>query len=148
MKRFDVSALPTFRNTLTVLNKLDGRDSPDHLDHWKKTVLHSCEWMTTQTGVQSNRLSMAIEVNEGASYLARVPTSPNYRPYREWKETMEGFTFSPGDYIIRGEVTQEITPETVLAVVEYYRPDAFVVTLFKDNNTGMGVLDHYRLEGK
>lgn len=60
---------------------------------------------------------------------------------------MEGFTFSPGDYIVKGEVTQEITAETVLAVVDSCRPAAFQVTLFRDN-TGTGYLDHYRLEGK
>lgn len=145
--KFDVQSLPTFRHTVTVLNKLNGQDSPDHLDHWKKTVLHNCTWKETQTQGQSGRLSEAAEVNEGAAYLVRIPPSPDYRPYWQWKEDMRGFTFSPGDYIIRGEITQEITPETVSAVVEYFRPASFEVTLFRDN-TGTGYLDHYRLEGK
>lgn len=147
MKIFDVKNLPTFRHTVTVLNKLDGADSPDHLDRWKKTVLHDCAWTEKRTQSPSARLSEAAEINEGASYLVRVPPSAGYRPYRDWRTDMEGFTFSPGDYIIRGEVSQEVTAETVRAVVEYYRPAAFQVTLFQDN-TGTGYLDHYRLEGK
>lgn len=139
--RFDVSTLPTFRHTITVLNKLDGKDSPDHIDRWKKAVLHNCAWSEDQTQASS------VEIGVGASYLVRVPASKDYRPYREWAADMEGFTFSPGDYIIKGEVSQEVTAETVLAVVDNCRPAAFQVTLFRDN-TGTGYLDHYRLEGK
>lgn len=125
---------------MTVLNRRAGRDSPDGLDTWKKTVLHDCFWAGKQTQKQSG-----WEVNEGASYLLRVPQYADYRPYLEWKADMAGFTFSPGDYIIRGEVSEEITPETVQRVVEKYRPDAFEVQLFKDNTDGP--MPHYRLEG-
>lgn len=132
--------LPTWTHTVTVLNKRAGRDSADYLDVWKKTVLRDCFWAGKQTQGQSGQ-----EVNEGASFLLRVPRSERYRPYREWKGDMEGFTFSPGDYIILGEVEEEITPETVQAVVESRRPEAFEVQLFKDNTDGP--LPHYRLEG-
>lgn len=144
---FDVKQLPTFRHTITILNKRDGRDSPDHLDAWKKTVLDHCAWKQTETQGQSGRLSEAVEINEGAEYLVRVPPSDEYRPYSAWKEDMEGFTFSPGDYVIKGEIAEEVTAETVQSVVNRYRPDAFEVRLFRDN-TGTGYLDHYRLEGK
>lgn len=137
---FPTVKLPTWAHTVTVLNKRAGRDSADYLDAWKKTVLHDCFWAGEQTQKQSGQ-----EVDKGASYLLRVPQSEEYRPYQEWKADMEGFTFSPGDYIILGEVTEEITPETVQAVVESRRPDAFEVQLFKDNT--VGPLPHYRLEG-
>lgn len=137
---FPTVKLPTWIHTVTVLNRRSGRDSPDGLDAWKKTVLHDCFWAGKQTRGKSGQ-----EVNEGASYLLRVPRSPNYRPYLEWEADTVGFTFSPGDYIIRGEVAEEITPETVQGVVERYRPDAFEVQLFKDNT--VGPLPHYRLEG-
>lgn len=142
---FPTVKLPTWTHTVTVLNKRAGRDSADYLDSWKKTVLTDCFWAGKQTRGQSGRMTSSAEVNEGASYVLRVPRAPEYRPYREWKVDMEGFTFSPGDYIIRGEVAEEITPETVQAVVEKYRPDAFEVQLFKDNTDGP--LPHYRLEG-
>lgn len=132
--------LPTWTHTVTILNRRDGLDSTDYLDAWKKTVLLGCFWTGQQTIGTSGQ-----EVNEGGSYLLRVPQSENYRPYREWKADMEGFTFSTGDYIIRGEVVEEITAETVQSVVEKYRPDAFEVQLFKDNTDGP--LPHYRLEG-
>lgn len=145
MKFPKIGPLPTWTHTITVLNKRDGRDSPDGLDTWKKTVLRQCFWAGKQTRGQSGRMSTAVEVNEGASYLVRVPEAADYRPYRAWKGDMAGFTFSPGDYIIRGEIAGEITLETVRSVVESYRPDAFEVQLFKDNTDGP--LPHYRLEG-
>lgn len=144
---FDVKQLPTFKHTVTVLNKRDGLDSPDHLDTWKKTVLRQCTWVQKETRSQSGRLSEGAEANEGADYLVRVPPSAEYRPYSVWKDTMEGFTFSPGDYVLKGEITEEITAETVQSIVSQHRPDAFEVRLFRDN-TGSGYLDHYRLEGK
>lgn len=137
--------LPTWVHTVTVLNKRAGRDSADYLDSWKKTVLRDCFWAGKQTRGQAGRMASSTEINEGASYVLRVPQAPEYRPYREWKGDMAGFTFSPGDYIILGEVAEEITPETVQAVVESRRPYAFEVQLFKDNT--VGPLPHYRLEG-
>lgn len=144
---YDVTTLPTFRHTITILNKRDGKDSPDHLDAWKKTVLRQCAWKQTQTQGQGTRLSGGVEVSRGADYLSRVPPSAEYRPYSAWKADMEGFTFSPGDYVIKGEISESVTPENVQSVVNKYRPDAFQVQLFRDN-TGTGYLDHYRLEGK
>lgn len=137
---FPTLQLPTWNDTVTVLNKRDGLDSPDGLDTWKKTVLHGCFWAGEQTQGQSGQ-----EVSGGASYLLRVPQSADYRTYQDWKADMDGFTFSPGDYIILGEAVEEITPETVQGVVERYRPDAFEVRKFKDNTRGP--LPHYRLEG-
>lgn len=137
---FPTVKLPTWTHTVTVLNKRAGRDSADYLDSWKKTVLRDCFWAGQRTQGRSGQ-----EVHQGASYVLRVPQYPEYRPYLDWKTDMEGFTFSPGDYIILGEVAEEITPETVQAVVERYRPDAFEVQLFKDNT--VGPLPHYRLEG-
>ncbi len=132
--------LPTWNETVTVLNKRSGLDSPDRLDAWKKTVLKGCFWSVQRTQGQSD-----TEIALGGSYLVRLPQQKDYRPYQEWNPDMEGVTFSPGDYIIRGEAAEEITPETVQAVVEHYRPDAFEVRLFKDNT--VGPLPHYRLEG-
>ena len=142
---FPTLKLPTWTHTVTGLNKRAGRDSADYLDSWKKTILTDCFWAGEQTRGQSGRMTSSAEVNEGASFLLRVPRSESYRPYREWKGDMDGFTFAPGDYIILGEVAEEITPETVQAVVESRRPDAFEVQLFKDNTDGP--LPHYRLEG-
>lgn len=133
--------LPTFDYTVTVLNRRDSKDSPDRLDAWKKTVLHNCAW-----SVQTVRSVNGTEVSLGAAYVARIPKSQDYHPYHEWTKNMEGFTFSTGDIIIRGEVTEEITADNVKAVVRQY-PESFTVSLFRDNTNTVEALEHYRVEG-
>lgn len=133
---------PLFDYTITVLNKRAGRDSADKLDAWKKTVLHHCSWSS-----QAVRSVSGTTVSLGNAYVVRVPKSDAYRPYGQWIADMEGFTFSTGDYIIRGEIPDEVTPKTVQAIVNRYRPEAFEIKLFRDNTGTIEALEHYRLEG-
>ena len=134
--------LPTFDYTVTVLNKLAARDSATKLDVWKATVLHNCSWSGhAERSVQGNTVSV------GNSYVSRVPKSPDYHPYNKWKEDMEGFTFSTGDYLVRGEITEEVTPQTVQNIVASHRPEAFMVKFFQDNTGTIEALEHYHLEG-
>lgn len=134
--------LPTFDSTVTLLNKLSGSDSKTGLDVWKKTILHNCAW--------SGQLQRSVSDNTvffGSSFVVRVPKSENYHPYNEWAMDMDGFTFSTGDYLIKGEIVEDVTPENVVSVVESYRPNACIIKIFKDNSDNFGVLEHYRLEG-
>lgn len=133
--------LPTFDYTITVLNRRMGRDSSDKLDAWKKTVIPFCSWST-----QTVRNVTGTEVSLGASFIVRVPKLADYRPYFEWKTDMQGVTFSVGDIIIKGEVTEEITPENVQSVVKKY-PESFAISIFKDNTGTIEALEHYRIEG-
>lgn len=134
--------LPTFDYTITVLNKLSARDSVTKLDVWKATVLHHCAWSG-----KAVRSVQGSEISIGNSFIVRVPKSENYHPYNEWKENMNGFTFSTGDYIIKGEVTDEVTPNTVQNIVNAHKPEAFIVKFFQDNTKTVEALEHYHLEG-
>ncbi len=133
---------PTFDHTITILNRLNGCDSGDKIDKWKKTTLHLCSW-TYQ----------AVRTNSGASMLVdrscvvRIPKSDTFRPYNEWKTDMDGWTVSLGDYVIKGEVQEEVTPLTVQQIVNQHRPDAFEVRMFQDATRIIEALGHYRLEG-
>ena len=80
MSNFCVRAIPTFQHTITVLNRRDGKGSPDRRDTWKKTVLDHCAWTQSRT-----QQAQGVEVSEGADYLIRVPPSTEYRPYSVWK---------------------------------------------------------------
>lgn len=134
--------LPTFDYTITVLNKLAAKDSATKLDVWKSTVLHNCAW--------SGKAERSMDGNNatvGNVFVVRVPKSADYHPYNEWKETMDGFTFSTGDYIIRGEVTEEVTPSTVQDIVNRHKPEAFIVKMFQDNTGTVEALEHYHIEG-
>lgn len=135
--------LPTFDYTITVLNKLDSKDSATKMDVWKKTVLNNCSWST-----QIVRTVQGSTVSIGSTFVVRVPKNSEYHPYSQWKETLDGFTFSTGDFIILGEIQEDtVTPNTVGDIVNAYRPQAFEVRLFKDNTGTIEALEHYRIEG-
>lgn len=135
--------LPTFDYTITVLNKLKSTDSATKLDVWKKTVLTNCAWSS-----QAVRSVQGSTVSLGNAFVVRVPKNAEYKTYNEWKETLDGFTFSTGDYIIKGEITEEtVTPNNVQSIVNAHRPEAFSVSFFKDNTGTVEALEHYHIEG-
>ena len=135
--------LTTFNCTITILNKLDGINSKTGLDVWKKTVLHNCFFST-----QAIRNISGTTVSIGNNFVCRIPKNNNYKPYNEWIDNLEGFTLSTGDFIIKGEIEEDIiTPNNIRSVVEKYSPNAFEIRCFKDNTNTIKVLEHYHLEG-
>lgn len=135
--------LPTFDYTITILNKLKATHSATKLDVWKKTVLHNCFFST-----QAIRNISGSTVSVGSNFICRIPKNEEYRPYNEWMQDLEGFTFSTGDYIIKGEVIEDIiTPNNIRSVIEKYKPNAFEIRFFKDNTGTVEFLEHYHLEG-
>lgn len=117
--------------TVTILNKLNKKDSATGLDVWYKKTLYNCSWQVsaveTQTGTQTN---------VGAKIKVQIPEAQKikYLPYNEWKQGNmdECFTISADDYVILGEVSEEITPNTLLNVVSKYEPNACKIRLFED----------------
>lgn len=137
--------LPTFDYTITVLNKLKATDSATKLDVWKKTVINNCAW---SSNIVRNVSGTTVSV--GTSFVVRIPKSDEYKPYNKWKdsETLEGFTFSTGDYLIKGEITEDvITPNNVQTIVNQHRPEAFEIRYFKDNTGTIELAEHYHIEG-
>lgn len=126
-----------YDHTITVINKLDAKDSLLKKDAYYKTVIPHCMWAvrTTRT-VQSDGT-----VNIGTVHSVQIPENADYMPYREWKNAPdrdERFTIRTGDYIVLGEVTEEITASTIKPTVNLYEPDAFQVQTFRDATKGAG----------
>lgn len=133
------SLTPTFTETITLLNKLDAKDSETGLDVWKSTVLHDCAWSEKSVrSVQGNVVSV------GRSIIVRIPSSPDFHPYSEWKDGMNGFTLSTGDCIVRGTVSEAVTADNVKSVLAAH--EGFVVKSAKIN-TAIPALAHYLAEG-
>lgn len=128
---------PLFRETVTLLNRRAAEDG-DGLDVWKKTVLTGCVFVRTTV-----RSVSGSDVSLGQTVTVRIPESPNYRPYQEWKGDMAGFTASVGDIVVHGKVAETVTPENVRAVAERY--ESMTVRSVRDN-TGLP-LGHIHLEG-
>lgn len=134
--------IPTFNSTITILNRLKGSDSPDKLDKWHKTILKNCFFTNKQSDSGTKGL-----VSSGVKYICRVYKNKDYYAYNEWKINQKGFTFSLDDYIFLGAIEEEnINTNNIVHLVNKYKPDAFQIKFFKDN-TKVGFLDHYHLEG-
>ena len=128
------SNLPTFRDTITVLNRLRAEQG----DIWYKYVVHGCAW--ARKAVKDTVGTTA----QFANYtLCRIPENPNFKPYEQWKDNTQGFTLSLGDYLIQGEITEMPTAETILEIVHKYKG---IEIQNYSINTVVGI-KHYRAEG-
>lgn len=146
-----------YNDTITVLNKLDARDGAQKVDTYRKTVLHHCMWSTKATRTVGTDGTVRV----GTTQVVQIPENANYKPYRAWVEWLkpqlvtdeetedpeeptddvtndEYFTIRTGDYIVKGEVIEEVTASTIKKVIPLYEPDAFQVQLFRDATKGAG----------
>ena len=128
---------PLFRETVTLLNRRAAEDG-DGLDVWKKTVLTGCVFVKTTV-----RSVSGSDVSLGQTVTVRIPESPDYHPYQEWKGGMRGFTASVGDIVVHGKVEEAVTSDNVRAVAEKY--ESMTIRSVRDN-TGLP-LGHIHLEG-
>lgn len=136
--RADLGAI--YDDTITVVNKLDARDAALKQDTYYATVIPHCMWSVKATrAVQADGT-----VTVGMSHQVQIPESENYMPYREWRKSdvrETAFTVRTGDYIILGEVPDQITASNIREIVKLYEPDAFQVQAFRDATKGDG-FDH------
>lgn len=125
-----------YDETITVINKLDARDSAEKQDSYYKTVLFHCMWSTRTT--RSVEPDGTVDV--GTTSVVQIPESENYIPYKIWtkEDKSEAFTIRAGDYIVKGVVTEEITAANVKKVLAQYEPDSFQVQAFRNATKGEG----------
>lgn len=135
--------IPYWTEKITIVNKLAAKDSATKLDTYKKTVVENCFYKQ----IISRDVS-GTTVNLGTSAVCRIPKNPKYKPYNEWKKDItDGFTLSVGDYIFRGEISETITADNVIALYNKNRLSAFVIKAVADDSHFMGLGEHYRVEG-
>lgn len=123
-----------YSQTITLLNKLDAKDSDQKTDEYFKTIIPKCMWSL----VTSRTVEPDGTVVIGTSHRVQIPEDENYHPYKEWKDTREGFTIRAGDYVIKGTVTEEVDSGNFRNIVKQYEPDAFEVQTFRDATKGDG----------
>lgn len=127
-----------YDETVTVLNRLDAKDAGERQDSYHVTVLHGCMWDSKATrSVQSDGTVIV-----GTVHRLQIPESGSYVPYREWSKLPERkgrFTLRQGDYVVLGEVSEEVTASNVKKVVASYEPEAFQVQHFSNLTKGAGM---------
>lgn len=126
-----------YDETITIINKLDAKDAALKQDTYYKTVLNHCMW--------SDKVTRSVQadgtVTIGVAHQVQIPEAENYLPYREWKQASnrdDAFTLRAGDYVIKGEVTEDITASNIKSVAKLYEPDAFQIQAFRDATKGEG----------
>lgn len=126
-----------YDDTITVINKLDAKDSALKTDSYFVTTLDHCMWsdrVTRNVGTDGT-------VQVATSHQVQIPEAENYMPYRDWRKAenrADSFTLRAGDYVIRGKVEEEITASTIRNVIKLYEPDAFQIQAFRDATKGAG----------
>lgn len=127
--------------TVTIINRLKKADSSTGVDVWYKHTLTNCFW-----SVESNAQQSGTNTYVGASVSVQIPFKQevSYLPYNEWlKGNMDTcFTVSPDDYIIRGEVEEEITAANIVKTLAKYEPNMCKIKLFEDLTFGGDGVDH------
>lgn len=127
-----------YDETITVINKLDAKDAVLKQDAYYKTVLNHCMWSDNLT----RNVDSDGTVTVGVAHQVQIPESENYLPYNEWNTNREdAFTLRAGDYVVKGEVAEDVTASTIKSVVKSYEPDAFQIQAFRDATKGEG-FDH------
>ena len=132
---------PTFTDTITLYNHYaDGSDKAKH--GWMRTVLRNY-YFGTVSAAKSRNLS-----KDGSdSFVCRIPQSPRFTSL--YQGVVGTFTLSPGDIIIKGDVSDEISdtngnrPADILCK---YRGNAFTVQNVSIN-THLPFTQHYRASG-
>lgn len=126
-----------YDSTITVINKLDARDAGEPKDAWRKTVLHGCMWSDSSTRTVGNDGTVSI----ATAHRVQIPEHERYKPYREWYKPGNRdayFTVREGDYVILGEVSEDVDATNIRRIIEAYEPDAFQVQAFRDCTFGVG----------
>lgn len=116
--------------TITVLNRLRSADSITHRDIWYKTVITECGWYNEALAKIRD-----TDVVMGETIKVLIPFNKGYKRYSEWKQSggqINSFTISPDDYIILGEVSEEVTSDTVIKIVQSYAPFVCTVKVFRE----------------
>lgn len=129
-----------YDDTITVINILDSSDSLLKQDMPYKTVIPHCMWSDKPQRTVGTNGTVII----GTVHQVQIPESENYMPYREWRKhenRKDAFTLQPGDYIVRGEVTEELDATNLRKTLKAYEPDVFPIQLFRDATKGAG-FDH------
>lgn len=126
-----------YDETVTVVNKLDAKDSALKQDAYFTTTIEHCMWLdkVNRTVQTDGTVSIAT------SHQVQIPESENYMPYREWRKAEvreDSFTLRAGDYVVRGKVEEEINASTIKSVMKLYEPDAFQIQAFRDATKGKG----------
>lgn len=134
-----------YNQKVTILNKLKRTDSKTGVDVWRKSIVDDVVWYT-----KSARSAGSSSVFIGTYITVLFPFNSRYLPYMEWKKPGnqdEHFTMSCGDYIILGDVPENITANNIIKVLEQYGENVCQVKHHNANYKRFGARVQLKVEG-
>lgn len=134
-----------YNQRVTILNKLKRTDSKTGVDVWRKSIVDDVVWYT-----KSARSAGSSSVFIGTYITVLFPFNSRYLPYMEWKKPGnqdEHFTMSSGDYIILGDVPENITANNIIKVLEQYGENVCQVKHHNANYKRFGARVQLKVEG-
>ena len=134
-----------YNQRVTILNKLKRTDSKTGVDVWRKSIVDDVVWYT-----KSARSAGSSSVFIGTYITVLFPFNSRYLPYMEWKKPGnqdEHFTMSSGDYIILGDVPENITANNIIKVLEQYGENVCQVNQHSANYKRFGARVQLKVEG-
>ena len=134
-----------YNQRVTILNKLKRTDSKTGVDVWRKSTVDDVVWYT-----KSARSAGSSSVFIGTYITVLFPFNSLYLPYMEWKKPGnqdEHFTMSSGDYIILGDVPENITANNIIKVLEQYGENVCQVKHHNANYKRFGARVQLKVEG-
>ena len=134
-----------YNQRVTILNTLKRTDSKTGVDVWRKSTVDDVVWYT-----KSARSAGSSSVFIGTYITVLFPFNSRYLPYMEWKKPGnqdEHFTMSSGDYIILGDVPENITANNIIKVLEQYGENVCQVKHHNANYKRFGARVQLKVEG-
>ncbi len=134
-----------YNQRVTILNKLKRTDSKTGVDVWRKSTVDDVVWYT-----KSARSAGSSSVFISTYITVLFPFNSRYLPYMEWKKPGnqdEHFTMSSGDYIILGDVPENITANNIIKVLEQYGENVCQVKHHNANYKRFGARVQLKVEG-
>ena len=134
-----------YNEKITVLNRWRRADSGDKLDTWYKHTVNDCAWYT-----DSARSAGGNAVYIGTYITILIPFHDDFVPYVDWKKLSnkdDVFTVSNGDYLILGEVPENVDASNVVAIVEKYQPNVCLVKHVQQVHDRFGATVQLKVQG-
>jgi hypothetical protein len=134
-----------YNQKVTILNKLRREDNDKHTDLWFKHTIDNVVWYT-----DSARSAGAHDVFIGSYITILIPFNESYRNYADWKTLTnkdDYFTVSVGDYIIMGDVEEDVNANNIVKVTQKYGEDVCLVRHHNENHNRFGARVQLKIQG-
>lgn len=110
--------------TITLVNKLNRKDTQSGVDEWYKTEIQGCKYKKISHHNVTEKTTVI-----GESFTVLIPFTDKLLDYSDWKtaDKSKYYTIRPADYIFIGELDEEVTANNLTTLYNDYKDRALQV---------------------